>query len=371
MDQALTPWPLVPGTRPLRIDLIGARGYNAVQRVLPELAPYAEAIDLVGYDLADGPAEVHGCHIVQVRDNADLASRVHERCPDVVWIETPDDTHAEHIRLALEAGARQVLCEKCIALDAAGGAEVLQLCRQAEPGQHVGFIDHYLLLSLVRTLYANTGAWLGRVRQVQVTLLESQGVPPHQERSHANGMTNFFHHVVALTGLWFDLNELVPVEAAWARHPEARVPDTFRAARFGSIRTGGVVLEGVVGKYMGQATKQIYVYGTQGQARIDRDHNRLDVRCADDRSFSLPGANGDTGYGELARALATGTPLPALLTPTHALQVLLLVEQAQARARSLAVHADGDRQGESFVCDWELTRLGPDTVQRPWPKAAR
>jgi predicted dehydrogenase len=340
-----------------------------VHRVLPALAAYAGAFDLAGYDLAAGPEKVHGFPVVQVRDDADLASRLHERHSDLVLIETPDDVHRRHIQVALESGARLVLSEKTIGFDAAEGAEVFRLCRQAEPAQQVAIIDHYPLLRLVRTLHANTSPWLGEVRQMRVILLESQGVPPHQERSHANGMTNFFHHVVALAGLWLDPCDLFPTEAGWACHPEARVPDTYRQARFACTRTGAVVLEGAAGKYVRRPVKQVHWYGTRGHAWLDRDRNVLHVTGAGGHSFSLPGTNGDTGYGELARALATGTPLPPLLAPAQALQVLRLVEQAHAQARLLPVYGDGDRPGDVFVCEWQLPD-GEDPLPGRMPATA-
>jgi hypothetical protein len=214
----------------------------------------------------------------------------------------------------------------------------------------------------------NSAAWLGRVQRVGVTLLESQGVPPHQERSHANGMTNFFHHVGALAGLWLDLAELTPIEGTWNRHPDAGVPDTYRQARFASKRTGAVVLEGAVGKYQRRPVKQIEVQGTRGSVRIDRDRHTLQVTCADGCSFTLPGTAGETGYGELARALATGTPLPPLLTPAHALQILRLIEQAHAQAIRVFGTDNGEETNGSFVCDWEQT--GPASVGLPHLRAA-
>src|SRR5262249_44677389 len=162
------------------------------------------------------------------------------------------------------------------------------------------FIDHYLLLAPVRALHARAGEWLGEVQRVQVALLETQGVPAHQERSHAQGMANFYHHVVALAGLWLDLDDLAPAEGAWARHAEAGVTDTYRGAAFVSASGGQVVLEGAVGKYLPRARKVIDVHGSRGRARIDRERNGLQVTFAEGRSFWLPGVEGDTGYGELA-----------------------------------------------------------------------
>lgn len=355
MNRPTNPSPFLPSSRPLRIDVIGALGHNSDKRVLPALRLFANALDVVGYDLADGPSAAHGFPVVRVWDPTDLLAQLRKRRADIVWIETPDDAHLAHIRLALKAGARLVLCEKCIALDAAQGAEVLDLCRQAEPHQQVRFIDHYLLLPHVLTLLANTAAWLGRPQHLRVTLLESHGVSPQQERSHRNGMTDFVHHVVALAGLWFDVGELTPTEAAWARHHDARVPDTYRAARFASTRTGAAILEGAVGKYMNPPVREIRLLGTHGQARIDRSTGELHVVRNNGRAFVLPGADADSGYASLAGALADGTPLPPLLTPAGALQVLAAVEAAQAMARLIPAYGNRDRARQPFTCAEEMT----------------
>src|SRR5262249_49432429 len=145
----------------------------------------------------------------------------------------------------------------------------------------------------------------------------------------------------------------LPVEAAWARHPEARVPDTYRSARFASARSGAIVLEGAVGKYLGRPVKQITVHGTRGSARIDRVRNELQLSGVDGRTFALPGPSADTGYEGLARALALGMPLPPLLTAGQALQALRLVEQAHARAVPATVYVDEGRAAGPFICDWE------------------
>lgn len=159
-------------------------------------------------------------------------------------------------------------------------------------------------------------------------------------KSEATGMANFFHHVIALASLWFDPNDLIPVEASWAKHPDAKVPDTYRSARFISKRTGDVVLEGAVGKYMGESTKLIRLYGTCGRALLDREENTLivinqnlsvDARC--DR---------DTGYRGLVSALVNGKTLPStLLTVEQALSILRLVEEAHSMAKQLPFYPDG------------------------------
>jgi hypothetical protein len=99
-----------------------------------------------------------------------------------------------------------------------------------------------------------------------------------------------------------------------------------------------------VGKYMPRPTKQIHGFGARGQVRIDRDRNELHITPPAGQPFTLAGPAGVTGYGGVARALAIGTPLPPLLAPAQPLQVLRLVDEAQARARVLPVYPVGDRR---------------------------
>jgi predicted dehydrogenase len=339
------------------LALVGGSGYNAQTRVLPELERFADRLRVVCYDLRPPARTFHGIPFVLLRDAAELGPRLTEQRPDTVLIETTDADHVRHILLALGCGARRVLCEKCLAAHPDEAARLLPAVTAARPGQEVFVIDHYALLNLWLTLLANGPRWLGRVTRLEVTLFEAQGVPPHQEKSHADGVANFFHHVVALGGSVFDLADLEPAEAAWARHPEAGVPDTFRAARFRSRRTGAVVLEGAVGKYVAAPRKQIVVEGTHGRACLDRDRAELRVVRAGVPGVSVLRAEADTGYGELAQALATGAPLPALLSVEQAAQALRLVDQAHGMARELPVYPDG--RGADFVCDWALHRSPP------------
>jgi predicted dehydrogenase len=347
------------------LAVIGFSGFNAQKRVIPELARLNGRFNLVGFDL-NPPAEGNGIPCVLVRDTNDLLRRLKEQRPDVVIIETPCDLHPTHIRLALESGAPLVICEKCVGIGVSRVAdELMPAVRAARPQQEVFIVDHYLWLDLVMTLHANAARWLGDVKRMEVTLFEGQGVPPHQERSHADGMTNFFHHVIALASLFLDLTDLAPVQAAWAKHPDAKVPDTYRAARFKSQRTGEVVLTGAVGKYMAAPRKLIRVEGARGVAVLDREENNLMV--VGEGGLSVDGRRDpDSGYGELVNALANGeilrpdfrddrcaqsdraaarqdrgnAPLP-LLTVEQALRVLRLVERAHAIAAELPLYPDG------------------------------
>lgn len=327
--------------QPPIVAVIGWSGFNAQKRIAPELAGFNGRIKIVGYDLRQPANDFNGIPWIIVRNNEELACCLNELHPDIVLIETPCDCHPEHIRIALEAGANLVISEKCIGWRVSQAKGVLlPALSSAHPEQKVFIVDHYLLLKLVLMLFTSAKHWLGEVRRMEVILFEEQGIPPHQERSHFDGMTNFFHHVVALASLFFDLNDLVPVQACWAKHPDANVPDTYRAAKFINKRTGDVVLEGAVGKYIKCPIKIVRIEGTKGVAVLDRDSNSLivvndglwmDVRC-----------DYDSGYGELVNALANGLPLPpTLLSVEQALQVLHLVERAHEKAKQLPFYPDG------------------------------
>lgn len=327
--------------QPSIMAVIGWSGFNAQRRVVPELARFNGQIRIFGFDLRPPTQAFNDVTFIHVHNNDELAQQLRRLSPDVVLIETPCDCHPEHIRIALEAGARLIISEKCLGCRTSQVEDVLlPALSSARPEQKVFIVDHYLLLELVLSLVANAERWLGEVRRMEVTLFEEQGIPPHQERSHFDGMTNFFHHVVALASLFFDLNDLVPVQASWAKHPDAKVTDTYRAAKFINKHTGEVVLEGAVGKYIKCPIKIIRIEGTKGVALLDRDNNSLIV-VSDGLSMDMR-CEPDNGYGILVSALANGAPLPpTLLTVEQALQCLRLVEDAHAIAKQLPFYPDG------------------------------
>jgi predicted dehydrogenase len=341
--------------------MLGAGGHNAGTRVGPALARLGERVSVIGFDVKP-PTGAIGFPCVTVRDDADLYEQLKRLAPTDVLIETPDDCHRQHIKVALRAGARRIFCEKPLADTSERAAELVSLVAAAR-GQEVFVIDHHTLLEPVLCLLANRSRWLGEVTYLRVQMFEARGVPPHQEWSPALGMANFFHHPVALAGLFFDSDDLELVAAQWARHPDARVPDTYRAARFRSKRTGKVVFDGAVGKYLPPGSRRICVEGTHGQACLDRDREELRISRPGQPDHTVVHVAGDNGYGELARALAGG-PLPAtLLSVEQALAVLRLVEQAQAVAREVLLYSRPDQP--DFVTDWALPEV-QGTPGRRW-----
>lgn len=340
--------------RPRSLSIIGIGSFNFQIRLAQEFASAAFDFPIHGYDLKPRQGAPGNIPWIQVHDNRDLAGWLARHKPSDVLIETPDHLHLEHIRLALANGAERVYCEKCIGPSAVQARAALARLEQEHPGQQVFIIDHYLQLQGIWSLLALAPEWLGRVKQVNVILEETVDVPPHQEASHAAGMANFFHHAVALGGLWFDLEELAPCWSGWARYPGARVPDTYRAALYSERRSGVVVLQARVGKKLARGNKLIHVVGAQGEAWLDRDGAVLRL-CHDDgdsgTSTRVPLPRAETGYQPLVHGLAAGRLPERLLTPAQAVRVLELVEQAHEQAEEVPAY-----EREDYVCDWQLAR---------------
>ncbi|MCS7253578.1 MAG: hypothetical protein RMK18_06750 [Armatimonadota bacterium] len=323
------------------VAVIGWSSFNAQKHVVPELVQFSKQVNVIGFDIHPPAQNFNGVTFIPVSDSSCLAQKLKRLQPDVVLIETPCDSHPKHICIALEAGAKLIVSEKCVGWRVSQVESVLlpTLC-SATPEQQIFIIDNYLTLELVLALHANAQYWLGKVKQLEVILFEEQGISQHQERFHFDGMTNFFHHVVALASLFFDLNDLVPVQAAWARHPYACVPDTYRAALFVSKSTGDIIVKGAVGKYVKYPLKIIRVEGERGVAVLDIDTNRL--IAVNDGIFVEMCCDRDSGYGRLINSIANGVPLPlTLLSVESAMQVLRLLEEAHKKAVNLPFYPDG------------------------------
>jgi predicted dehydrogenase len=332
------------GAAQFRVAVIGAKGYNASNRVAPALHPWEKLLSVVGFDLKPDEPGLWPHHVV--RDDVDLRRQLKTFRPNVVVIETLDEQHREHTRFALEAGAQRVFCEKTFA--AAPGEFV------AADQAKIRVLDHYRMLQGILWLAEHARRWLGDIRCLHVYLSEEQGIPPHQESSHRFGMANFFHHVLAIAQLFFDLCDLQPAQASWACHPDARVPDTYRQARFISRKTGEVVVCGVVAKYA-LAQKVIVLEGTQGSALLDRARHIMHIRLHDGARWSRSFDANDTGYAMLAQAIAKRRDDAAFLTMPDANRVLHLVEAAHAIAEQVPLYQNAKLS--DFFSDWQLPTL--------------
>jgi predicted dehydrogenase len=320
------------GPLPQVIAIIGGAGYNFTTRIWPLFQSFNGRFRLDLYDVAEPLRPLATERFVAVRNDLELRHRLIEAGPRVVIIETPGAMHPRHIQAALESGAELVLCEKPIAITA---AEACDVWRTIPPGprQDLRILDHYALLELVLALRASRHK-LGRLRRLEFRLFEKQGIPRSQERSHFDGMSNVMHHFLALVAVLLGLDDLVPVQAAWARHPSECVPDTYRSAAYLS---GGVEVIGAVGKRMPEAVKELRLIGEQGEATLDRITNQLRIRAGHWRE-TITCAE-DTGYRSLVTALAAGERLPStLLSPATAARIVELIDAAHAISQELPAY---------------------------------
>ena len=86
------------------------------------------ALAAVGSRTAEA-AEVFAARFGIPRRHASYADLVHDPAVDIVYVATPPALHAEHARLALEAG-KHVLCEKPFTLNARQAADLIALARE-------------------------------------------------------------------------------------------------------------------------------------------------------------------------------------------------------------------------------------------------
>ena len=323
------------------IALLGCDGFNVNNRLVEELQRLAPH-EVYGYDLVDTPKRQDCFQFVHVEDDEDLAQRLRKQRPTDVLIETPDDVHAKHIAMALDLGAR-VFCEKPVATTGLELANLRKLFTTADLERRLFIIDHYKNLDLVQVLKANGRRWLGEIKRIKIVLLESQGIGPDQIRSHAQGMANFLHHVLAFASMFLDLRSFEPTTSMTANHPDSPVPDTYRAAVFQRNGSTPAVIQGAVGKYIEHPRKAIFVEGTRGWANLDRERNELRVECNDGWSISLS-AKPDSGYRGLARALTMDESQMSLVSFPVAVEALRLLEAAQQRADWLTSYPSGRTQ---------------------------
>lgn len=323
----------------LPIAIIGCFGFNFHKRVLGELGDINPKL-IVGYDLVGQRERPVPFRVVQVHDDELLAKRLKQQQPRVVLIETPDDCHAKHIRLALEAGARLVLCDKPLAVSVEEADELVALCQRAEPDQRVFIIDHYVNIALVQTMLTLARDRIGEIELIEVALLESQGILEDQIRAHAQGMSNLIHHNFAIPVKLGHNGDLYVVESVWGKHPECPVRDSFRGAVLASLRERSLTVRCTAGKYIQFPRKQISLCGNAGQMFLDRDRHQLQLTARPNWTL-MADSHEDTGYRGLAQCLESGEPLATFLTLAEAREVVRLVEEAHRQAITLDEYPDG------------------------------
>ncbi|WP_125130626.1 Gfo/Idh/MocA family oxidoreductase [Microbacterium sp. 10M-3C3] len=149
------------------VGLIGA-GPGVAALHAPTLARVADDFRLVhvadsGSGRAAAIAAAHGA-----RASSDVQTLLDDEDVDVVGICSPPELHAAHIRAALRAGRRIILCEKPIATTADEAWDVLREC--ADAGALVVVGTNHLFDPLWARVKRHIDAAEERVRTVSVTM---------------------------------------------------------------------------------------------------------------------------------------------------------------------------------------------------------
>jgi predicted dehydrogenase len=343
----------------LKVALLGSEGVNSRIRVLPALLSCLDDIDLILFDLQPALKPLDGVYYEQVRNNEELGRKLLEKQPRIVIIETQDVDHLEHTELALYAGATQVYVDKNVAARSNQVSGQIDRWEERQPAQQVFILDHYLDWDLLRLLAKKSAQWLGMVTSIQAEFFESQGIAQlSQVSSHAEGVANFFQHALAIALPWFELDDLILLEAGWAQHPDSPIRDTYRYGLFASAQTGGIALDGKVAKYVKHgARKVIHLVGTKGEAWLDRGRNELRVARHGCRPFTVKSRDPNSAYTALARAIVTGKPPAGVMTPRSALNLLKKIEEVHARATERPFYSA--EESAEFVTDWAMPTAGP------------
>jgi predicted dehydrogenase len=231
---------------------------------------------------------------------------------DAVVVATPHDTHFELARDALLAGA-DVLVEKPMVIDPAGGRELVALARSAGLRLHVGYPRPYTAhagalraavragdlgeLTLVTSLFASVVGALYRGR-VDDDAGAMWGPDTRTYADPERGGGQLLSQVTHAAALLLFATDLEPVEVLAVTGARDAAVDTDVAIAFrtgsgavGSIASTGGVLE------RRDAIEELRLFGTGGQAELDAHRGTLTV-CG----RSLPALPEDERYPVTAPA---------------------------------------------------------------------
>lgn len=96
----------------------------------------------------------------------DVKEMLAKERPEIVSIATPDETHLEMARAAVEGGAKLVICEKPLASDLVSGKKIIALCRSRGVKLLVNHMRRFDPL-LARTVAELRDGKYGKIRQVR------------------------------------------------------------------------------------------------------------------------------------------------------------------------------------------------------------
>ncbi len=154
--------PLSPPQPPLRVGLIGPRGFGAFCAGAYHDAHVAQVVAFAGRDAANVEmlAAQHGV----ARTYTDWRAMLADPAVDLVHIVTPPDKHAEMAVAALRAG-KHVLVEKPLATSNADAEAILEAARSAGKIAGINFVMRYDPLYQTVQAIARAG-WLGALTHV-------------------------------------------------------------------------------------------------------------------------------------------------------------------------------------------------------------
>lgn len=284
----------------------------------------------------------------------DVATMLGQADPDVVHVLTPPASHADLIRVCLEAGTH-VFCEKPITFTA---AEFARLRSIADGSGRLLLENHNLLFNdQIRKLDSLVASGrLGEVRCVDIIL--STWLPPTDLGAPAGAVHDVITHAVYIArhfAAWRD-DETVEVCASWALNDTSvpRKHDELIAV----LRAGNRHATIRIGSSLRPLGFRIHVRGTKGSAETDlyQPYLRVEAERSDAQigplvdhvvnGASLLGASArnlrdkvmqHTPYHGLHRLLAAfydalGTNDPPPVSPSDIAGTLAVIDAIVARA---------------------------------------
>jgi predicted dehydrogenase len=220
---------------------------------------------------------------------ASLAAVLERDDIDLVCISTPPDLHRPMAEAALAAG-KAVLCEKPLALDAAGAASMAAAARQSGK---LALVDHQMRFApgfrRMRRLIAE--GYIGVPLQAQITMQVDRWLDPHrpmswwQQRQRGGGILGAFgSHAIdwlrwmfgAVDAVCADLRTSIPmrpVSGELGSQPVDSEDDATVLVRLGGARPMHATLRLSVITHRGPGVR-FEVYGTEGALQGD-DEGRL------------------------------------------------------------------------------------------------
>jgi predicted dehydrogenase len=193
---------------------------------------------------------------------------------DVIGIYTPDQLHAAHIKLALEAG-KHVICTKPLIVDLSQAKELLEVQKRTGKAVFVGQSSRYFE-PMVRQRQDYLAGKHGELVTIETHYISDSRWFLQKSWSHQSGFSwlyNFMNHAVDLAA-WYlpDVEEVYAVGVVSANTKEWKltVPDTIKAV----LKSTSGICASAAGVYaaptLGSAVEQSISCTLRGTKGISR-----------------------------------------------------------------------------------------------------